>query len=319
MTCQASLAICRKSRPSDTTKGDGPCVGHNQLVGFWHKCLWVLLFVLTAAPRASAPEVEAEPEAPSVLISRQLLRDAHLAVGDPVLLTADPAGERTARFRIAGVYEPTPDPARFNVERLEARLHLPDLIRLTANPADPQSAESVTAVNVRLVNPADADSFAADVARRSIGLVARPTARAREGDRFIVLERFHLAIAAVTMVGSTAFLLALMVIRAEERRDMVGMLRLIGISRRSIVLEILVEGIVVAIAGAIVGVLLAAVAQYGINRFFQARYDTPLVFVRVTASIVVRCLIIALPIGIVTGAAAAWTLLRQVPASLIRR
>ena len=281
------------------------------------RCLLVLLLVLTAAPRASAPAIESD--APSVLISRQLLKDAHLAVGDLVLLSADPAGAQTARFRIAGVYEPTPDPLKFNVERLEARLHLPDLIRLTANPADPQSTDSISAVNVRLSNPADADSFAAEVARRSVGLVARPTARAREGDPFTVLERFHLAIAAVTIVGSTAFLLALMVIRAEERRDMVGMLRLIGISRRSIVLEILVEGIVVAIAGAIFGVLLAVAAQYGINRFFQARYDTTLVFVQVTASIVARCLVIALPVGIVTGAAAAWTLLRRAPASLIRR
>jgi ABC-type lipoprotein release transport system permease subunit len=276
-----------------------------------------VLLISTVAPLASAPPVE--PETPSVLISRQLLRDAHLAIGDVVLLSADRAGAKAARFRIAGVYEPTPDPLKYNVERLEARLHLPDLIRLTANPADPQSAESVTAVNVRLASPGDADSFAADVARRSIGLVARPTARARAGDPFTVLERFHLAIAAVTIAGSTAFLLALMVIRAEERRDMVGMLRLIGISRRSIVLEILVEGIVVAIAGAIVGVLIAAAAQYGINRFFQARYDTTLVFVRVTASIVVRCLVIALPVGVVTGAAAAWTLLRKAPASLIRR
>ena len=284
-------------------------------MGPWNRCLFILL--LAAAPLASARA--AEPEAPSVLISRQLLRDAHLAVGDLVLLAADPAGAHAERFRIVGVYEPTPDPLKFNVERLEARLHLPDLIRLTANPADPQSVESVTAVNVRLANSADADSFAADVARRSVGLVTRPTARARGGDPFAVLERFHLAIAAGTIVGSTAFLLALMVIRAEERRDMVGMLRLIGISRHSIVIEILIEGIVVAIAGAIFGVLVAAAAQYGINRFFQARYDTTLVFVRVTASIVVRCLVIALPVGVVTGAAAAWTLLRRAPASLIRR
>jgi ABC-type lipoprotein release transport system permease subunit len=273
--------------------------------------------MLTATPRASAQPVE--PDAPSVLISRQLLRNAHLAIGDIVLLSADPEGARAERFRIAGVYEPTPDPLKFNEERLEARLHLPDLIRLTADPADPQSTESVTSVNIKLANPAEADRFAADVARRSVGLVARPTARAGEGDPFTVLERFHRAIAAVTMVGSTAFLLALMVIRAEERRDMVGMLRLIGISRRSIVLEILVEGIVVAIAGAIFGVLLAAAAQSGINRFFQARYDTTLVFVSVTPSIVVRCLVIAVPIGVVTGAAAAWTLLRRTPASLIRR
>jgi putative ABC transport system permease protein len=278
----------------------------------------VLLLVLTAAPHAAAPPVDSET-VPSVLFSRQLLKAAHLAVGDLVRLSADPAGAHASQFRIVGVYEPTPDPLKFNVDRLEARLHLPDLIQLTANPADPQSAESVTAVNVRLANPADADRFAIDLARQSIGLAARATARTREGDPFTVLERFHVAIAAVTMVGSTAFLLALMVIRAEERRDMVGMLRLIGISRRSIVLEILVEGVVVAIVGALFGVLLAAGAQYGINRFFQARYDTTLVFVRVTASIVVRCLVIALPVGIVTGAAAAWTLLRRVPASLMRR
>jgi len=84
-------------------------------------------------------------------MSRQLLRNAHLAVGDVVLLSADRAGAQGARFRIAGVYEPTPDPMKYNVERLEARLHLPDLIRLTANPADPQSAESVNVVNVPLL------------------------------------------------------------------------------------------------------------------------------------------------------------------------
>jgi putative ABC transport system permease protein len=174
-------------------------------------------------------------------------------------------------------------------------------------------------VNVKLVNPADADRFSSDVTRRSIGLIVRPTARAGDGDPFTVLERCHVAIATVTIVGSTAFLLALMVIRAEERRDTVGMLRLIGISRSSIVVEILIEGVVVAIGGAIFGVVLAAAAQYAINRFFQARYDTALVFVRVTGSIVARCLLIALPVGVATGAAAAWTLLRRVPASLIRR
>src|SRR5207248_1670099 len=141
------------------------------------------LLVLTAAGlRASAPKTDYE--APPVLISRQLLRDAHLAVGDLVVLSADPGGNNSERFRIAGVYEPMPDPLKYNVERLEARLHLPDLVRVTANAADPEAAGSVTAVNVKLVNAADAESFMADVTRRSVGLVARATARSREGDPF---------------------------------------------------------------------------------------------------------------------------------------
>ena len=57
----------------------------------------------------------------------------------------------------------------------------------------------------------------------------------------------------------------------------------------------------------------------GIDRFFQARYDTPLVFVQVTTSIALRCVAMALPVGIFTGAAASWALLRRPPAALVGR
>src|SRR5512142_1026838 len=70
---------------------------------------------------------------PDVLVSRQLAARAHLQVGDTITLAAEPQGGRTATFRVAGVYEPTPDPMRFTMERIEARLHLPDLIALAAD------------------------------------------------------------------------------------------------------------------------------------------------------------------------------------------
>jgi Predicted permease. len=50
----------------------------------------------------------------------------------------------------------------------------------------------------------------------------------------------------VTVLGSTAFLLALMVMRAEERRETIGIIRLIGISERSILIEVLAEGLLIA-------------------------------------------------------------------------
>lgn len=276
------------------------------------------LALLTAVVLAAAPGA-VDPPLPSVLLSRQLMEQAHLNVGDTVTFATNPSGAQGVPFRVVGVYESIPDPMKFNVARHEARFHLSDLIALTARGTDPQAAESVSTINVRLADSSQAGPFAADVSRRSIGVVARPTAQAREGDPFAVLERFHLAIATVTVAGSTAFLLALMIIRAEERRDIVGMLRLIGVSRRSIVLEILLEGLVVAAIGATVGLLLATSAQYGINRFFQTRYDTALVFVRITPSIALRCLAVALPVGVVTGAAAAWMLVRRPPAGLVRR
>jgi putative ABC transport system permease protein len=281
----------------------------------------IVVFTLVTVAAASEEGVVKE-----VLISRQLFKRAGLHIGEIVTLSADPSprGTRSARFKVVGVYEPTPDPMKFNVERLEARLHLDELIALTADPADPTSTESVTAVNLALVDPGDAPRLRSELTARMPGLIVSSTASGGSsgedgGGTFVVLDRFHLAIAVVTVVGSAAFLLALMVIRAEERRETVGILRLIGISRRFILLEVVIEGLLVALGGAVFGVLVAIAAQYGVNRFFQARYDTPLVFVRVTPSIVIRSVAVALPIGVIAGAVASWTLLRRGAAALVRR
>jgi putative ABC transport system permease protein len=255
---------------------------------------------------------------PDILVSRQLLEKAHLSVGDTITLAADAKGTRAQVFRIAGVYEPTPDPMRFNVERLETRLHLDDLIRLTSDPSDPSAADAVSAINVSLGDRSNGLAFARALSARTPFVVAIPT-RDSENTTFQVIDRFHTAIAAVTVVGSTAFLLALMVIRAEERKETVGVLRLIGISRQTIMTEVVVEGLLVAVMGAVVGVVIAAAAQHGVNRFFQARYDTALVFMRVSPAIAMRSVAVAIPVGVVAGAVASWTLLRRRTSSLVRR
>ena len=47
---------------------------------------------------------------------------------------------------------------------------------------------------------------------------ARETFLGRQAGPFVVLERFHLAIAIVTIIASTVFLLALTVMLVDERR-----------------------------------------------------------------------------------------------------
>jgi len=280
----------------------------------------VKLLTLAAALVAAATSLAAAGP-PEILVSRQLLAKAHLSIGDVVTLASDPSGTRTRKFRIAGTYEPTPDPMKFNVERIEARLHLDDLLGLTADPADPSSADAVSSINVGLPNPDDASgrrTFTRTLSSQTpfVGVVST---RDSQNSTFVVIDRFHTAIAAVTVIGSTAFLLALMVIRAEERKETVGVLRLIGISRKTIMTEVIVEGLLVAIAGAAAGVLIAAAAQHAVNRFFQARYDTTLVFMRVSAAIAMRSIAVAVPVGVVAGAVASWTLLRRSASSLVRR
>jgi putative ABC transport system permease protein len=242
--------------------------------------------------------------APDMLVSRQLFEQEHLSIGQVVELSRDASGAAAQRFRVAGVYEPVPDPMRFAQQRLEARVHLPDL--------DDPHGSTITTINVALDNPAAAPAVAAAVARRLPGLTARATAAPDErASTFAVLDRFHLAIAIVTVIGSGAFLLALMVMLVDERRETMTTLRLIGFTRGRLLTQVLVEGAIIAAAGIAFGVAFALAAEPAFNRFFQWRYDTALVFLRVTPAIVARSTLIALPVGLAASAAAGWTILRH--------
>ena len=262
----------------------------------------------------------AQEDVTDILISRQLAESEGLAVGSVVRLSAATEGAAVARFRVAGIYEPTPDPSRLGSVPREVRLHLPDLLRMTRAPGVPAGTEHVAAVNIRLADPADADRFARDVTARLPGLVAqRADQAAGIAGQFVVLERFHLAIAVVTIVAATVFLLALTIMLVDERRETVGVLRLIGLPVRRILLQILLEGLVVAAGGAAIGLLLALVSQSAINQFFQWRYDTALVFVRITRDVALTCVAIAVPLGAAATVFASWALLRRNGLRLARR
>ena len=289
---------------------------------------WLLTLVLILATSGAVgswaiPSVAAQADQPAtILISRQLATAEGLRVGDTVALSGKPDGTGARRFRVAGLYEPVADPMRLAAKRHEARLHLPDLLLLTADPSDPLSTESVTAINVTLTDRGDADSFARDVAARIPipQLTARP-AQGGEGTAtlFVVLDRFHFAIAMVTVFASTVFLLALMLMLVDERRGTVGILRLIGLRKGRILLQVFAEGLLIAAAGAAFGVLFAAALQGAVNAFFQWNYDTALIFVRITPQIALRCVLLSVPLGVLASVISSWTLLRSNVLDLARR
>jgi ABC-type lipoprotein release transport system permease subunit len=111
----------------------------------------------------------------------------------------------------------------------------------------------------------------------------------------------------------------MMLMMVDERRETVGVLRLIGFRRARILLYVCAEGLVLTAAGAAFGILLAAAFQGGINRFFQWRYDTALVFVRITPAIAARSIAMAVPLGVLAALASSWSLLRREVFSLTRR
>jgi putative ABC transport system permease protein len=276
----------------------------------------VLALLALAIPTA----LSAQEPPPGILISRQLAASEKLSVGNIVRLAIDAEGTGAREFRIVGIYEPTPDPARLGVVPREVRLHLPDLLDVTRPPGFPAGTEYVSSINVKLADPADATAFARDVNARMPGVVARPSSEAAgSAGPFRVLERFHLAIAVVTIVAATVFLLALTIMLVDERRETVGVLRLIGLPIRRVLVQVLIEGVLVAGAGAVFGLVLALLSQELINIFFQWRYDTALVFVKVTKDVALTSVAIAVPLGASATVVASWALLRRSGLRLARR
>lgn len=268
----------------------------------------------------SSTAASASSDVPDVLLSRQLMERRHLRVGDVVRLAPHASGEGAKTFRIAGMYEPTPDPMRFAQPSLEARLHLPDLLALAAPAEEHGGLQSVSSINVTLNGSEDVDAFVRDVSARWPGAVARSTTAPNDRtSTFVVIERFHTAVAIVTMLGSALFLLALMVMLVDERREAVGTLRLIGLTRGRILLQVLAEGALIAAAGTIGGLAFAFATEGAFNRFFQWRYDTALVFLRITPDVIQQSVLLAVPLGIAASLIASWTLLRNQPLTLVRR
>lgn len=280
----------------------------------------ITLFALTLTGAIVAALAAQQSTTPSILVSRQLAELEQIAVGDQLQLATDEKGTDARRFRVAGIYEPTPDPMRLGAVPRAVRLHLTDLLALTREDSTPAGTEHVESINVALTDPDDARAFAADVNARIPGVFARRAiGAAGAGSTFVVLERFHLAIAAVTIVAATVFLLALSIMLVDERRTTVGVLRLIGLPARRILMQVLLEGVLIAGAGALFGLLLALGSEGLINRFFQWRYDTALIFVKVTPNVAATCLAIAVPLGAVATVAASWALLQRGGLRLARR
>jgi putative ABC transport system permease protein len=267
---------------------------------------------LTAATEGSVPR--------PILISRHLAQSEGLRVGQVVRLAATPQGTDARQFRIEGIFEPTPDPMRLGAVPRKIRMHLPDLLALTREPETPAGSEPIDGVNVQLKPGVDADLFSRDVTSRMPGVYAQPSSQAAgSSGTFIVLERFHFAIALVTIVAATVFLLALTIMLVDERRSTVGILRLMGLPRRRILVQLFIEGILIAGVGALFGLLLALGSERFINQFFQWRYDTALIFVRVSPRVAAVCVAIAVPLGVSATVAASWALLRRSGLSLARR
>ena len=268
------------------------------------------LLCLPPAP-APAQSIERPPPCPpglEVLVERSFGRDRGLAPGDTIRLRPEP--ERDAcPAAVAGLFEPPADPARLEAERPRVLLHLPHLARLTGRDREADR------FSVRLRDGADPGAGAADLGELLPGARVVPTRRVAEESStlFQVVERFHRAIGGITLVAGSVFLACIMILKVQERRTEVAALRLVGLSRRTLLGWLVLEAGGVAVLGGVLGLGVGRVASEVINRHYRDAYDTSLVFSVVTPDTVATVLALAVALGLAAGLAAGLHLLALDP------
>jgi putative ABC transport system permease protein len=270
-----------------------------------------VLSLLLVALWAQAPS----PPLPGLLVERRLAQEARLAVGDTVWARAT-AGRRPARpFRVEGVFERAADPSRISRNAYEVRLHLPDLEAML-----PQR-DRVDRFAVVLAPGASPDSTARWLEGLAYGTRAYPSrALAEEASTtFRVISRFHRAIGVVTVLASGIFLLCVMVIRVDERRRDVRVLRLLGISRSTIFRAVVLEAVAIAAVGSGAGMALGLAITRVVNAYYASVYDTTLRFALPTARLVLAAGARGLLLGAAAGALAALRVARLPPERLGER
>jgi len=245
---------------------------------------------------------------PGIAVERRLARDLSLRVGDTVRLGAAPDSLRTLAV-VAAIYEPRPDPAELTKDERYVRLHLSDLAALLGAP------DRVDRFGIGLVPGTPVDSAVAELERNAFGYRAYPSAAIASGSSqtFLVVSRFHRAIAVITIVASAVFLVCIMLLKVEERRMDAAVMRFVGVRRRTIFGALLLEAALVAVVGSVVGTGLALVAGAATNAYYRHFFDTALTFSMITPGIVLFSVALSLLLGVAAGAVAAWRLVHTRP------
>jgi putative ABC transport system permease protein len=256
----------------------------------------------------------AAPQQRTVAIDDGFAEQAHLKVGDRVSISAGP-GTAGDTVIVGAIVRRGADPSEVARGDLRVWMHLDQLQAIAGygDRVDRFAIATTPAADIpRLIDRINAVAFGFQAYRsRDIAVETSRT--------FQVVSRFHRAIGIITIVASSVFLLCIMVLKVEERRRDIAALRLMGISRATVMRAIVIEAALVAVLGSALGVALGWAASLLVNWHYQALYRTPLAFSIVTPPTVAFAVSLSLVLGIAAGVMASLRLVRTPPLALFGR
>lgn len=251
----------------------------------------------------------------TIAIDERLADDAKIAIGDRIVVSSKPGDVAGDTVIVSAIIRRSADPSEIARSEYVVRMHL-DQLQKVAGYGDRVDRFAVATRSAQSTNDALADINSAAFgfeAHRSRD-IAVETSRTYQ-----VVSRFHKAIGVITIVASAIFLLCIMLLKVEERRRDVAALRLMGISRATVIKGIVAEAALLALVGCGLGVLIGWGSSHFINWYYRGVYRTPLTFSLVTTDIVALAVVLSLVLGIAAGLIASLRLVRTPPLALFGR
>jgi len=251
----------------------------------------------------------------TIAIDERLAIDAHIAIGDRVVVSAIPGAPTGDTVIVSAIVKRGTDPSEVARSEYRIRMHLDELQDLAGY------GDRVDRFAVATRGDAATARALAEINSAAFGFEAHRSRDIAVGTSktFQVVSRFHAAIGVITIVASAIFLLCIMLLKVEERRRDVAALRLMGISRRTVMTGVVIEAALLALVGSTLGIGVGWVGSRFINWYYQGVYRTPLFFSIITPQIVTLAVGLSLVLGITAGFLASLRLVRTPPLVLFGR
>jgi lipoprotein-releasing system permease protein len=210
-----------------------------------------------------------EPGAYRIVLGSALARELGAGPGDPVIVmapegTATPSGvmPRMKTFRVSGIFES----GMYEFDRGLALVHMQDAARLY------RLGESVTGIRLALDDPLRAPAVVESLALSLGGAyyVSDWTRVHANFFRSIELTKSMMFVILLMIVAVAAFnIVSTLVMIVKEKQTDIAILRTIGAGPRNVLAMFAVQGVLIGLAGAVLGALLGILISFNLEEIIH--------------------------------------------------
>lgn len=130
-------------------------------------------------------------------------------------------------------------------------------------------------------------------------------------DQLMLARLFYTAIGSVSMIIGLLFVACIMIMSVFERTNEFGMMRAIGISKRTIFLQTILESMVLVVLGGVIGLIVGYFGSQAMGDFLRTSSGLNQEFIKFTPQLLIQSLLVIICFGSLISLYPAWQAARK--------